>query len=122
MRILMVEDDASVAELCRRVLGHQGYDCVLARDAVAARDWIAQRSIDLVLADIVLPGHGSGEDLASEARRRGARALLMSEDHAALRQLAAAGATHLKKPFRVSELLARVHDALGAATEASPPQ
>jgi DNA-binding response OmpR family regulator len=122
MRILIVEDDASVAELCRRVLEDEGYDCVLARDAVAARASIAERAIDLLLADVVLPGGSNGADLAEEMRSGGARILLMSGEYDALRKLAAAGIAHLEKPFRVPELLSRVRNALDVAPGSSERQ
>jgi DNA-binding response OmpR family regulator len=122
MRILIVEDDASVAELCRRVLEDEGYDCVLARDAVAARASIAERAIDLLLVDVVLPGGSNGADLAEEMRSGGARILLMSGEYNALCKLAAAGIAHLEKPFRVPELLSRVRNALDVAPGSSERQ
>jgi DNA-binding response OmpR family regulator len=114
MRILIVEDDASVAELCRRVLVDEGYDCVMAHDAVAARAAVAEGAIDLLLADVVLPGDSSGTDLAAEMPGGRPGIVLMSGDHIALRRLAAAGIAHLEKPFRVPELLLHVHAALNA--------
>jgi DNA-binding response OmpR family regulator len=120
--MLIVEDDASVAELGRLVLDDEGYDCVLAHDAVAARASIAERAIDLLLADVVRPGGSSGADLAEEMQSGGARILLMSGEYRALGKLAAAGIAHLEKPFRVPELLSRVRDALDIAPGISERQ
>jgi hypothetical protein len=62
------------------------------------RGWIAERPIDFVLADVVLPGDSGGEDLAAEAPRSGARTLLMSGDYAALRKLEKPSASPSSSP------------------------
>lgn len=111
MRVLIVEDDASVGELCRRVLEGEGYDCALARDLRAARESIAAHVIDLLLADVILPG-GTGHELADEMESAGVPVLYMSGDFRALREMTEDGVAHLQKPFRVPELVARVRDAL----------
>ena len=112
MRVLIVEDDASVGELCRRVLEDEGYACGVARSVVLARESIAGRAINLLLADVVLPDGGTGRDLADEMETAGIPVLYMSGDYRALRELTEAGIIHLQKPFRVNELVARVRDAL----------
>src|SRR5689334_9773431 len=37
LRILIVEDDVVVAELCRRILDDEGYDCAVTHDLASAR-------------------------------------------------------------------------------------
>jgi DNA-binding response OmpR family regulator len=117
MRILIVEDDALVAELCGRILEDEGYRCTLARDVAAAREAIAQLPIDLVLADIVLPGGTNGREFAEEMRVAGVPVIFMSGEYTALRALDAAGIRHLRKPFRMPDLVSWVRDAL-----ARPPR
>jgi DNA-binding response OmpR family regulator len=112
MRVLIVEDDASVGELCHRILETEGYSCVVARTVKAARESIAGRAIDLLLADVMLPGGGSGRDLADEMQTASVPVVYMSGDYQSLRELTAAGVAHLQKPFRLPELLSRVRDAL----------
>jgi DNA-binding response OmpR family regulator len=112
MRVLIVEDDASVGELCRRVLEDEGYSCALARTVLAAREAIADHAIDLLLTDIVLPDGGTGRELADEMKTAAVPVLYMSGHYQALRDLTKAGLVHLPKPFRVSELVSRVRDAL----------
>jgi CheY-like chemotaxis protein len=55
-RILIVDDEASVADLIEAVLVSEGYTVAIARDGVQgillARDW----KPDLVLMDVMLPG------------------------------------------------------------------
>ena len=112
VRVLIVEDDALVGELCRRVLEDEGYNCVLARTVTAARESIAYRVIHLLVADVVLPDGGTGRDLGDEMRTAGVPVIYMSGHYQALRELTEAGIAHLQKPFRVPELVSRVHDAL----------
>jgi DNA-binding response OmpR family regulator len=112
MRILIVEDDASIGELCRLILEGEGYSCALARSVLAARESIAGRAIDLLLADVVLPGEASGRDLADEMEIAEVPVVYISGDYRALRELTEAGIDHLQKPFRVPELISRVRDAL----------
>jgi DNA-binding response OmpR family regulator len=120
MRILIVEDDASVGELCRRVLEDEGYKCALARTVKAARESIADRGIDLLLADVVLPDGGTGRDLAEEMETAAVPVIYMSGDYRAIRELIDAGLAHLQKPFRVPELVSRVRDALPPEGHAQP--
>ena len=115
MRVLIVEDDASVGELCRLILEDEGFSCALARTVISARESIAAGVIDLLLADVVLPGGATGRDLADEMEAAGVPVLYMSGNYEALCDLTAAGLAHLRKPFRVPELISSVRDML-------PPQ
>jgi DNA-binding response OmpR family regulator len=112
MRVLIVEDDVSIGELCRVVLEDEGYSCALARTAAGAREAIADRAIDLLLTDIVLPGEGTGRDLGDEMATAAVPVIYMSGEFRALRELTEAGIAHLQKPFRVPELISRVREAL----------
>ena len=112
MRVLIVEDDASVGELCRLVLEDEGFSCALARTVASARESIAVRVVDLLLAYVVLPGGATGRDLADEMEAAGVPVLYMSGNYEALRELTAAGLAHLRKPFRVPELISGVRDML----------
>jgi DNA-binding response OmpR family regulator len=112
MRVLIVEDDASIGELCRLVLEDEGYNCALARNLAGARESLAGRGIDLLLADVVLPDGGTGRDLAEEMAVAGVPVIYMSGDYRALRELTESGIAHLQKPFRVPELVSRVRDAI----------
>jgi DNA-binding response OmpR family regulator len=121
MRVLIVEDDSSVGELCRRILEDEGYTCALARDAIVARAAIAERPIDLLIADVVLPGGIDGRDLANEVKIAGTPVIFMSGNYQALRELAEAGIAHLQKPFRILELVARVQGVLDMSPTTDAP-
>ena len=63
--LLLVEDDASVRALARRVLEREGYRVLEASSAVAALEvWAARRAeIALVLTDMVMPGGIGGREM-----------------------------------------------------------
>lgn len=69
--ILVVEDDRTFGEALCQVLGNEGYDALLATDfQTALRMLDADRPIDLLLADIVMPNGVNGLALSRMARLR----------------------------------------------------
>ena len=56
MKILIVEDDRSIAELERDYLALDGYDCDIAEDGVTGLRMALGHSYDLIILDIMLPG------------------------------------------------------------------
>lgn len=55
MNILVVEDDARVAELIKRGLEEQGYSVTLTYDGQTGKRLIQQQEFTLVILDIILP-------------------------------------------------------------------
>ncbi len=115
--ILLVEDEAFVRMATGEVLESAGYRMLIARtaaDALNAQEKCSQ-GVDLLLADIVLPGR-SGYELANEFRGLcpRARILLMSgyAEQLVGCELSACGGAHLAKPFSALTLLRRVRQAL----------
>lgn len=66
-RVLVVEDDDTVADVLREVLQDQPYQCSFAASAEEALAKLAVEPPDLILTDISLPGK-SGLDVMREAR------------------------------------------------------
>lgn len=66
-RVLVVEDDDTVADVLREVLLDLPYECVFAASAEEALAKLALEPPDLILTDISLPGK-SGLDVMREAR------------------------------------------------------
>ena len=65
LRILVVEDNQAVLEAVTAYLRSLGYSVLTATDATEALEAVTDHDdIDLVFTDIVLPGGGSGQDLA----------------------------------------------------------
>jgi CheY-like chemotaxis protein len=68
--ILVVEDEAEVAQVTMEILREIGYQAVEARDGHAALALIEQDpTIELVLSDVVMPGGMSGLELARRLRK-----------------------------------------------------
>jgi DNA-binding response OmpR family regulator len=66
-RILLVEDEASIAEPFARVLARAGFEATIAASAAEAREAFARIGPDLVLLDLNLPD-GDGRDVCRELR------------------------------------------------------
>ena len=130
-RVLVVEDEAAIAELVAMNLRHAGFEVVLAEDAEQARRAVADELPDLVLLDWMLPGH-SGVQLAqqwrADTRTRPLPVIMLTaragEDDK-ISGLDAGADDYLTKPFSTKELLARIRavlrrrapEALDAAVE-----
>jgi CheY-like chemotaxis protein len=117
-RILLCEDDAMVRLRVEEMLSGLGYRVTAVGDAPAALDALLKgEPYDLLFTDIVMPGAMNGTQLAREARRQHPQLhLLFTSGHAeqALSGIEdfERGAVLLKKPYRRSELAARVREAL----------
>ena len=69
--ILVVEDQPEVRRLTTRILSRLGYQVLEAENGSSALELLEARSdIDLMLADVVLPGRVSGTALAQQANGR----------------------------------------------------
>ena len=54
-RILVVEDEAAICELCQRVLSGEGFEVGIAANGKVAQDMIVEQQYDLFLVDIRTP-------------------------------------------------------------------
>jgi DNA-binding response OmpR family regulator len=112
-RILIVDDEASVADLIEAVLVSEGYTVAIARDGIQgillARDW----KPDLVLMDVMLPGIDGTtaiRRLKSDPETSDLPIVAMSAGRTIRRQsneLSDADAA-LAKPFDIEALLAQI--------------
>jgi CheY-like chemotaxis protein len=125
--ILVVEDEASVRQLVKRILARAGYTLCLASDGTEALE-LSQthpEPIDLLLTDMILPGDLNGYQLAQQllAQRPGLKVIYTSgyTDRAIIQdQVIAAGLTFLQKPFPPQLLLETVRRTLMTATGDKP--
>ena len=120
-RILLVEDEANVRRIARRILERNGYTVLEAGNGSEALRILERRQepIALVLTDLVMPEMG-GRELASQLRivSPTSRVLFMSgyTEDAVLRQsVMEPGAIFLDKPFTFETLIRKVREALAAA-------
>jgi PAS domain S-box-containing protein len=117
--ILLVEDEEAVRRLVRIVLEGKGYTVLEASGWQEALEIAGQqKTIHLVITDVVMPGVG-GPELVSrlEAARPGIRVLYMSgyTDGAIVNHgLLGSATAFLQKPFTPDVLLRKVREVLGS--------
>lgn len=115
-RILVVEDDASVAALVIRGLGRAGFEVELAIDGESAVRCATAAPPALVVLDLMLPGRDGLDVLVAIRARCQAPVIVVTarlalEDR--LRAFELGAVDYLPKPFFFEELLARVQVRLG---------
>jgi CheY-like chemotaxis protein len=116
--VLLVEDEAGVRRLSKRILENAGYRVLEAANGDEAETLFAEHadSIDLVVTDVIMPGCGGPELLRRlHARAPGLRVLYMSgytEQSAAQKAGIDRGFPFVQKPFTAAELVRQVRYAL----------
>ncbi len=109
--ILLVEDDAAIAEPLRYQLERHGYRVVSTGDGRQALELARQEPPDLVLLDLMLPGL-DGLEVCRELRRESPVPVLMmtarGEEMDRVLGLEMGADDYIVKPFSFRELLARV--------------
>ena len=118
--VLLVEDDAVVRDISRRVLEGCGYRVMVARDGAHAIELVraATEPIELMVTDVVMP-RMSGPELLEVLRlvRPGLRVLFVSgyADQAVLPEgVLEGGIPFLQKPFKPETLARAVRSAIDA--------
>jgi|GEM_PF-1129515 len=116
--VLLVEDEAPVLEVTRRILSSLGYQVQAASSAGEALELVSRQEgrFDLLLSDVIMPGMG-GPELAGvlSARIPGLRVLFMSgytDDSLNRYGLDPVKSPLLQKPFSAAELARRVRQRL----------
>lgn len=110
-RILIVEDDPAISRGVEMNLQLEGFETLTASDGRRALELLGER-LDLVILDIMLP-HVNGFEIVERLRRRkdDVPIILLSakaDEEDIVRGLDLGADDYVTKPFRLSELLARV--------------
>jgi response regulator RpfG family c-di-GMP phosphodiesterase len=116
MRCLVVDDEASIRTLLRRVLEADGFDCAEASSGATALQMLERDRFALVLSDYHMPVM-DGETLLRAIRDRWPQTSVVmitaaSDVGLAVRCLEQGALDYLTKPFGLDELRARVRQAL----------
>jgi two-component system, cell cycle response regulator CpdR len=114
LTILFVEDDTAVRDCVIRMLSERGFAVLTAADAFQALRVLAERPVDLLFADVVMPGM-DGVALAAEAKRLrpGVKVLFITGFPLVAAERDAIGwGKLLYKPLRQTDLLREVEAAL----------
>ena len=112
MRLLVIEDEAKLAQYLHRGLSESGHVVDVAHDGIEGRRLATGGDYDLVLLDLMLPGVDGFGVLAAlrGAGRRTPVLMLTARDKVEdrVRGLEQGADDYLVKPFAFSELLARI--------------
>jgi len=110
-RILVVEDEAALAEPLEYLLEREAYEVEIAADGPAALAAFDRFRPDLVLLDLMLPGM-SGTDVCRELRARSNVPIIMltakDSEVDVVVGLELGADDYVTKPYRSRELLARI--------------
>ena len=110
-KILIIEDEESIAELERDYLEISGYDVTICNDGEAGLKKAIRKGYDLYILDLMLPGV-DGFEICKEIRSRRNTPIIMvsakKDDIDKIRGLGLGADDYMTKPFSPSELVARV--------------
>lgn len=108
--ILVVDDDAAILTMIRRILEKDGHDVTVVSDSMKVNEMKPDR-FDLILLDVMMPGK-DGLTLCGELREIVDCPILFltakSEEGSLVRGLDAGADDYISKPFGAAELRARV--------------
>ncbi len=126
MRILVIEDETELRELLGRALKKEGFAVDLCADGTEGLYYATEYPIDLAIIDLGLPGL-SGMDIVRKARaaERAFPILILTaradwQDKVEALELGADD--YVTKPFRLEELIARVHALLRRTAGHAAPE
>ena len=120
MRILIVEDEARIADFLDRGLRAEGHFCVVAKDGEEGLSLALEGDFELILLDLVLPGM-HGHEVCQQLRMNKVNPPLMiltamdSVDDV-ITGLRLGADDYMTKPFSFEELLARIESVMRRST------
>lgn len=119
-RILVVDDDASLAEMIGIMLESEGYEPRFCADGAEAVETFREVAPALVLLDLMLPGH-DGVEVCRRIRQESDVPVIMltarTDTQDVVAGLEAGADDYVTKPFKSKELLARVRTRLRRTIE-----
>jgi DNA-binding response OmpR family regulator len=122
-RVLVIEDEPGIVDFLRRGLEAEGFAVETALEGVEGERLALRGGIDVVLLDLMLPGRGGLEILASIKRARPRLPVIVltarGEVEDRVTGLEAGAVDYLVKPFSLAELIARVRAHLRQLAQAA---
>ncbi|MFD7026916.1 response regulator transcription factor [Streptomyces sp. NPDC059917] len=124
--VLVADDDAAIRRSLERGLRLSGFTVLLAEDGSAALDLFAERSPDVLVLDVCMPGL-TGTEVCRRLRERGDATpvlMLSALDELADRVagLQAGADDYLVKPFALEELVLRLRAILRRRPQQTPSE
>jgi two-component system, OmpR family, response regulator VicR len=127
MKILLVEDDRTIASGLEYSLKQEEYETVLCHDAASAKEVIQNQidKIDLCLFDLNLPD-GSGYDLCALVKKQQDIPVIFltafDDEVNVVMGLDMGADDYITKPFRIRELVSRIKSVLRRYHRHAQPQ
>jgi DNA-binding response OmpR family regulator len=121
MRVLVVDDEQTMADYLKSALTAECYEVDVANDGPTALELALTNEYDLILLDLILPGM-NGEEVCAAVRKEGLMVpiIILSvksdvDDKVTALQIGADD--YLEKPFSIHELTARMQAVLRRPTK-----
>lgn len=110
-KILIVEDEESIAELEKDYLEINGFEVVIETEGTSALKRTDEEEFDMFILDLMLPGI-DGFEICKNIREKSDKPVLMvsakKDDIDKIRGLGLGADDYVTKPFSVTEVLARI--------------
>ena len=111
IKILMIEDDSTIAFGVKYALEQEGIKIDISKDLEGGRFNINENTYDLILLDVMLPD-GNGYDFCKEIRKINNTPIIFltacDDEVNVVMGLDLGGDDYITKPFRVRELISRI--------------
>ena len=112
MKILIVEDEASIAEVVSAYARRDGYETVIASDGLEALEIFERDDIDLIILDLMLPKL-NGEEVCRRIREKSSSVPIImltakSSESDVVEGLDTGANDYVSKPFSPRVLMARI--------------
>lgn len=126
MRVLVIEDETELRELLGRALKKEGFAVDLCADGIDGLHYATEYPVDLAIIDLGLPGQ-SGMEIVREIRRKERKFPVLiltarSDWQDKVQALELGADDYVTKPFRLEELMARVHALLRRSAGHAAPE
>lgn len=111
-RILVADDSETIRALLQTALESAGYEVDMAQDGLAAYELGAKEDYDLIILDQLMPGL-LGLDVIARWHDEGITAPVLmltgvDDDRTAVESFDRGAVDYVRKPFRITELMARI--------------
>ncbi|MBX7258059.1 MAG: response regulator transcription factor [Candidatus Hydrogenedentes bacterium] len=120
MRVLIVEDEKQIAGFVKKGLEEQGFDIDVSHNGDEAYSLALERTYDVIVLDIMLPGRDGLSILKNLRAKKNAVPVILltarTELDERLEGLNLGADDYLTKPFFVEELIARIHAVIRRAS------
>ncbi len=110
-RVLIIEDDKSIAELEKDYLEINGFSCTIASRGTNGLEMALAEEFDLIIIDVMLPGMDGFQVISALREKKQTPVIFLSakpDDISKIKGLGLGADDYMTKPFSPNELVARV--------------